>query len=101
MSVSKIRGHRDDIFTCFLTSSFIAIYKQTQLRCFMTGRRPSCNKASVALQQGPYGVATSAPLHCRKAVVATPGGPYGSEAVAFQDKIKGLKITGICVLEKP
>ena len=67
----------------------------------MTGRQPSCNKASVALQQGPYGVATSAPLHCRKAVVATPGGPYGSEAVAFQDKIKGLKMTEISAPETP
>ena len=49
MSVSKIRGRRDDLFTHFATRSFIVTYKRPQFCWQATGLRQSCNKGLTGL----------------------------------------------------
>ena len=100
MSVSKIRGRRDAIFTYFLTASFIAIYKRPPSRHKTTTWSLSCRGALPALQRGPRGIAVSAPLHCNKAAIATQGGPYGRKTVAFPDIFQHHKPGVFSVLEK-
>lgn len=43
----------------------------------MTDGRRFCRKGLPGLQRGPYGIATTAPLHDESGPAATPGGPCG------------------------
>lgn len=101
MRVSKIRGIYDDLFTLFITHSFIAIYKRPPSRCFMIGWSRPCNKALTGLQGGPRGIATRAPLEAESGPAATPGGPYGKKTVAFSDNFQHQKHGVFSAPEKP
>ena len=66
-----------------------------------TGWLMVCRKGLPALQWGPYGVATAAPLHCDSGPVAEPGGPYGRKTMLFPVKTGHQKSDEIFVLEEP
>ena len=83
MRTSKSGPFFDEKIMVFATCSYLTVYERQPPLTLPKGENWVSRKALTALQRGPYGNATAAPLHCNKAVVATPRGPYCIPSAPF------------------
>ena len=80
---------------CIFYALSISVLSRNWWKCAIKLARKSCRKAPVALQRGPYGIATGTPLQRNGAAFATPGGLRGRTEIILLSPY-GIIIVFLC-----